>query len=162
MFKIDYEDIKEFGDLEPGEYEVVVHTAIENVTNNGAIFMDIQLVVRNDIQQKFKNFRIFHKVFQSKADGQYHMGFINAMAKAFQIPDGKQLNSVDALLNEFKGKAAKVRIDNREYNGKKYAEVKQWYVSSFPQVNHQWKGADSPNTPGVQDFHPISNDDVPF
>lgn len=157
MFKVNYDDVKEFKDLEPGEYEVVVHTAIENVTNNGAVFMDIQLVIRNDIQQEFKNFRIFHKVFQSKSDGQYHPGFINAMAKAFQIPDGKQFNSVDDLLNEFKGKPAKVRVENREYNGKTYTDVKQWYITSFPQINHQFKENEK-----VQDFHQVSNSDIPF
>ncbi|OLS02246.1 DUF669 domain-containing protein [Tissierella creatinophila] len=159
MFKVNYDEVKEFGDIEPGEYEVLVHTAIENVTNNGAIFMDIQLVIRNDIQQKFKNFRIFHKVFQSKATGEYHSGFVNAMAKAFQIPDGQQFNSVNDLLNNFKGKTAKIRVENREYNGKNYADVKQWYVSSFPQVNHQWKTEDSPS---IADFNPVSNDDIPF
>lgn len=162
MFKVDYDDVKEFGDIEPGEYETVVHTAVENATPGGAIYMDIQLVIRNDIQQKFKNFRIFHKVFQSKANGQYHPGFINAMAKAFQVPDGKQFNSVNDLLSEFQGKTAKVRVENREYNGKNYAEVKQWHPTSFPQVNHQWRANNDSKETEIEGFKPTSNDDIPF
>lgn len=162
MFKINHDEAIEFRDIEPGEYEVIVHTAVENVTPGGAVFLDIQLVVRNDIQQDFKNYRIFHKVFQSKSNGQYHPGFINAMAKAFQIPDGKQYNSVEHLLNDFVRKAAKVRVENREYKGKNYAEVKQWYPTSFPQVNHQWKTEDNNKGQDIEGFYPTSNDDIPF
>lgn len=157
MFKVNYDEVVEFKDIEPGEYEVIVVQSIENVTPNGAQHMDIQLVIRNDIEQKFKNQRLFHKVFQSKADQTYHPGFVNQMAKAFQIPDGKQFNSVEDILNEFKGKPAKVRVENREYNGKTYTDVKQWYITSFPQINHQFKENEK-----VQDFHQVSNSDIPF
>lgn len=158
MFKIDYNETSEFELIEKGEYEVIVGQAIENSTPGGAMHLDIQLVVRNDIQQKFQNQRIFHKVFQKKDTGEYPMGFINIMAKALQIPDGKQYKNIDELLKDFKFKTARVQVGHREYNNKTYAEVNKWYPTSFPQTNHKWKEE------GVQieGSHPISNDDIPF
>lgn len=158
MFKIDYDNTNEFELIEKGEYEVVVAQAVENSTPNGAMYLDIQLVVRNDIQQRFQNQRIFHRVFQKKETGEYPMGFINTMAKAFQIPDGKQYSTIDELLNDFKGKAARVEVGHREWNDNKYAEVKKWNITSFPQINHQWNVGDGPMT----GFQVTNDENIPF
>src|SRR5699024_2209969 len=106
---------------------------------------------------KFQNQRIFHKVFQKKETGEYPMGFINVMAKALQIPDGKQYSNVDELLDDFKRKTAKVEVGHREWNDNTYAEVKKWYVTNFPQLNHQWDKEDLNSQ-----LHPVDNKDVPF
>lgn len=157
MFKINYDEANEFEEVQPGDYEVIVAQAVENVTPNGAVHMDIQLAIRNDIKQKFQNQRIFHKVFQKKETGEYPMGFINVMAKALQLPDGKSYAGVEDLLDDFKGKVAKVRVGHREYKDKKYAEVKSWYPTSFPQVNH-----DNGTNKLDEDFTEVKNEDVPF
>lgn len=159
MFKIDYNETNEYELIEEGEYEVVVGQAVENATPSGAMYLDIQLVVRNDIQQKFQNQRIFHKVFQKKDTGEYNMGFINVMAKAFQIPDGKQYNTLFDLLDDFKGRAARIEVAHREYNEKKYPNVNKWYLTSFSQINHKWKD-EGVKIEGFTET--TTNDDVPF
>ncbi len=171
MFKINHEEAMDFGEIKPGEYEIVVAKAFENANSNtGAEFMDIQLVVRNDLQQEEQGKWIFHKVYKSKETGQYHSGMINTLAKALNIPNGMQFNTAQDLLNHFLLKVAKVKVGTREYEGKTYTEVKNWEVSAFPQLNHQWKDGKMPvngvkqesGFTGIEGFDTIDDDNIPF
>ncbi|HAB9065700.1 TPA_asm: DUF669 domain-containing protein, partial [Listeria monocytogenes] len=54
MFKVDHNDVFTNG-VENGTYEVVLYNANEDATKNGAEFINIDLIIRNDVNQKFQN-----------------------------------------------------------------------------------------------------------
>lgn len=160
MFKVDYDEVKEFGGVvAEGEYEVVVNKAIENVAQTGTQFMDIQLIIRNDIDQKHKNQYIFAKVYQSKETQKYHSGMVNGVCKALGVPNGTNFKSVDEMMDFFNGKAARVTIKHEEYKGDKQARVQFWNPSKFTECNHEFKKVDKQE---IEDFTEVSSDDVPF
>ncbi|MBS4538193.1 DUF669 domain-containing protein [Clostridium sp. D2Q-11] len=157
-FEVDHDDVFEGGLIEEGTYEVVVHKAFEDAARSGTMFINLHLIVRNDIEQKFKNKYIFASIWQSKQTGEYHKGMLNAVAKALQVPNGKKFNSLEELLNEFKGRTARVTVKHEEYNGNTNARVKSWEVSRFKDCNHTFKTNDNE----IQGFTPVDDDDIPF
>ncbi|EAG9849069.1 DUF669 domain-containing protein, partial [Listeria monocytogenes] len=64
MFKVDHKDVFTNG-VENGTYEVVLYNANEDATKNGAEFINIDLIIRNDVNQKFQNAHIFHRVWKA-------------------------------------------------------------------------------------------------
>jgi Protein of unknown function (DUF669) len=82
-FKIDYnEAISGFQLIKDGEYEVVINRCFENSTPGGSMFIDFDLVIRNDFNQEYQNKHVFHKIWQTKATGEYNSRSLNTIAKA--------------------------------------------------------------------------------
>ncbi|MCR2045513.1 DUF669 domain-containing protein [Anaerosalibacter massiliensis] len=159
-FQVNHDEAVDFGLIEEGEYEVIVAKAFEDAAKSGTMFINLHLVVRNDVDQKYQNKYIFASIWQSKETNQYHAGMLNTVAKALRIENGKRYNSLEELLNDFRGKTARVTVKHEEYNGKTNARVKGWEPSKFETCNHQFKNKDNAiNIPG---FHPVDDDDCPF
>lgn len=161
-FKVDYNEAQEFGNVADGDYEVVVARVNEDATKGGAEFINFDLVIRNDISQPFANSHVFHKIWKAKETGKYNRGSVMNLAKMFQLPDGKEYPSFEDFLNDFHLKTAKIRVKNEtsEYNGKTYENlnVKKFGLTSFPSLQHQFKGSVAPTRPSID----ISDDDLPF
>ena len=121
-FKVDYNEAQEFGNVADGDYEVVIFNVTEEATKSGAENINFDMVIRNDIDQKYKNSHLFHKVWKAKETGKYNRGAVMALAKNFGLPDGKNYDSFDKFLEDFALRTAKVRVKNEqsEYNGKTY------------------------------------------
>ena len=66
MFTINHDEAMDMGMVEEGTYEVIVAKAFEDATPNGAIFINLHLQIRNDIEQKNKNKYIFGSIWQNK------------------------------------------------------------------------------------------------
>ncbi len=125
MFTIDYSKAQEFATITDGTYEVVVKSAKPDASKGGTDFMNIQLKIRDDFEQKFKNNLIFHKIWVSKETQQYNSVQVNALAKAAQLPDGAEYAGVEEFLNVLVGKHLKVTVKNEtsEYNGNTYENL---------------------------------------
>lgn len=165
-FQLDQTDVFE-GGIKDGKYEIVVNRANEDATQGGTEYAELDLIIRNDLEQQHKNQHIFHKVWKAKATGKYNMRMFNTMGKACQLQNGKQYNSMDELLQDFVGKAAVVTVKNEEseYNGQTYQNlnVKQWEQTKFPNVQHQYKQGESNNTAQTSGGPIEVNDsDLPF
>lgn len=157
-FGVNYDEAFEgSGLMAEGTYEVLVVKAAEDVTKNGTEHINMHLVVRNDIDQKYKNKYVFHSMFKGKQTGQYHSGILNTIAKALQIQNGKKFDSLDALLKDFVGKTAKITIKHEEYNGNTNERVKAWEPSKFTTCNHQFKDKVDNGFIAVND-----TEDIPF
>lgn len=145
-FNLDFEDTFEGGNIEDGHYEVVIYRCNEDSTPSGAEYTEFDLIVRNDVDQKFKNAHIFHKVWKRKDDNKYNMKQFNTIGKACQLENGKTYNSFDDLLKDFFLKTAQVYVKNEtnEYNGKTYTNtnVKFWNKTKTNGLNHQFKSQD--------------------
>lgn len=158
-FQVNHDDAMDTSLIEEGEYEVVVAKAFEDATRTGTMFINLHLVVRNDIEQKNKNKYIFASIWQSKETNEYHAGMINTVAKALRIENGKRYNSLEELLNDFRGKTARVTVKHEEYNGNTNARVKAWEPSRYDTCNHQFKNGGTTDIPG---FTEVDNKDIPF
>lgn len=125
VFEIDYSQAQEFAKVTDGTYEVLIDKAVQNASQGGTDFLDIQFKIREDYNQQFKNNRIFHKIWINKETRKYPVGQVMNLAKQAGIPDGTKFNSLDDYLNMLVGKALKVTVKNgtSEYNGKTYENL---------------------------------------
>ena len=172
QFNLDFENVFEgFQKIDDGVYEVVIDHASEDATKTGAEFTNFQMTIRNDLDQPFKNQKIWERVFKAKATGTYNMMMFNTIGKAAGLQSGKTYNSFEELLEDFRGKPLQVFVQNEtsEYNGKTYEHlnVKQWNKTKFPQVQHQFKQSNDSN--GNNNAGPfngnqpnINDSDLPF
>jgi len=156
-FGVNYDEAFEgTGLMKEGDYEILVVKAKQDQTKSGTDCINMQLVVRNDIDQQYKNKCVFNNLYKGKESGQYHSGMLNTMAKALKIENGKKYDSLDDLLADFIGKTANVTIKHEEYNGNKNERVKAWSQSKFTACNHTFKDA-------VTGITPIDDDgEIPF
>jgi len=159
-FSLDFNDVFE-GSVEDGNYEVVVNRCSEDATPGGAEYIEFDLIIRNDVQQKHQNQHIFHKVWKSKDTGKYNMRMFNTIGKACQLQNGKSYGSLEELMKDFEFKTAIVNVKNEEseYNGKTYnnLNVKFWEKSKIDgPLNHQFKDKGNASAPAA------SKDDLPF
>lgn len=163
-FQLDQNDVLEgFQKVEDGLYEAIIDHAREDATPSGAEYTNFQLTIRNDLDQPHKNQKVWERVFKAKATGKYNMKMFNTIGKAAQLENGKTYNDFDELLEDYAGKPVQIFVKNEtsEYNGKTYenTNVKQWKQTSFPDVQHQFKGESSSGNNDVAD---IKNEDLPF
>lgn len=174
-FKVDYNEATEIGfdKVADGTYEVVVNFAKEDVTPSGAEHIQFDLIIRNDVDQKFKNSHVFYRVWRSKETGKYHRGMIQGLAKAFGLQDGKDYASFEDFLQDFSFKMAKVTVKNEkstytDRNGEqKESEnlnVKKIAPTAFPNLQHTFKESASKNDDpfGGGQSVDIQDDDLPF
>jgi hypothetical protein len=175
-FAIDYSNTASGSLLPPGTYEAVIKHAFENITKSGVQYIDVPLIVRNDIEQPHKNKYIFHKIWQKKepneADircGGYIAAFINSLSKAAGIPNGKAYKSLAELCGDLEGKPVRVTIKHDMYNEQPQVKVDAVEVSKIPDCKHVFKSADTMGAnlpPGApSDFYvdeELSDDDLPF
>lgn len=147
-FTLNMEDTFD-GGIQDGTYETVVTKFEENATQGGTEFADVRLTVRNDIDQKYKNNIIFHRIWKAKATQKYDMRFFNTIGAAAQLQQGKQYKSIEELFQDFLGKPVRVTVKNEksEYNGKEYENlnVKRWEKTKFQEVAHKFKSEDGVN-----------------
>lgn len=188
-FSTNYEGIGEGGLLPEGEYECVVRSAAETTTKNGIPCFDVRFVIRNDIDQKFRNKFIFHTIWKKKdpspADSQmggFSFKQIMALAKAAGVPSGKEYNSLNEMGGDMIGKPVLVTVEHNTYNGNTTERVKFVNETQNKDCKHVFKDS-TPVTPTAyakpqeqsfasaptsavnldpDDFEIIGEEDVPF
>lgn len=166
-FSLDFNEVFEgFEKIEDGTYEVIIEQVGEDATPSGAEFTNFQMVIRNDLDQPFKNQKIWHRNWKAKATNKYNMMMFNTIGKAAQLENGKTYNSFEELLNDYEGKPVQVFVQNEtsEYNGKTYENlnVKSWKPTAFPNVQHQFKGKASNSNANQAPEVTISDDELPW
>ena len=164
-FKVNHEEAFEGNDLIPeGNYEIVVREAKEKETESGRKHISLQLAVRNDVPQKYKNKVVFDTVWTKKDDNEtYNMSNLQTIAKALDIPNGKSYGSLQELLNDWENKGAKVSVKHETYNEKTNARVKAWNKTDAPGINHAWKEKAATSTGSdFMEMQPIDDGDIPF
>lgn len=150
MFSTNYDNIGNGSELLPeGRYEVVIKTAQLNATKNDTPYIDVRMVVRNDVEQKYQNKYIFHSIWKKRepspqdlnVDG-YSFKQLMSLAKAAKLPSGKNYGSIEELCADFVGKCVVAEIEHQEDNsGKMRERVKFCYESAFPNCKHVFKEA---------------------
>ena len=178
LFKADYSNLnnrsKDFEPLPTGEYEMIIKKAGENATPNGAETFQIDLVVRNDIQENkgYQNRHIFNDNWKRKNDpnaGQYPVDDFQYILMATEVPEGTEMNSMEDFAQAITGKPVRVYVKKEysDYREEDVNEVAPWNYgkSHYPIVNHTWKDgspASSPADDDDDDTITINEDDIPF
>lgn len=154
MFQINHEDSYSGSKLMPeGEYEVIIKSANEDATKAGTVYINMPLIVRNDVDQPYKNKYIFYSIWKNKQTGEYNSKAFNTIAKAIGLENGRKFSSLEELLRAFEGRTALITLKHEEYNGKKSERVAFWNPSKTGTCAHQFKD----KTP-QEEMH----DDLPF
>ena len=146
-FSTNYENVNdEYGILAEGDYEVIIRNIEERTTKKGSTGLNLSLVVRNDIEQKFKDRYIFYTLWKKKeptdADKQvqgYIFNQIMRLAKSAKLPNGKAYESVMDLCKDLMHRPIKVTLEHREWNGQQQENVKYVNASEYPDCKHVFK-----------------------
>lgn len=177
-FSLDYSKTDNI--IPEGKYECIIENIYENITPGGTVYIDIPLIVRNDIEQKYKNAHIWHAIWKKKepnqadeACGGYSSYQINALSKAAGLPAGKQYAGLAEWMEDLKGKLLIATIKHEEYKGKQQAKVYSIANTLHPDCKHVFKKnldapppkAAAPAVNNNDDFSELEvgdDDDLPF
>lgn len=181
-FKSDTSKKQEGNSLKPeGNYEVIIDSWQRRVTPNGAMSIGFTYVIRNDVEQGYKNGLIFHDVWKKKeptpddleAEG-YNYNQLMAIADAAGLPANADYESFDEFFNALVGNPVKVNLYHDTYNNKTYEKISKHLHTGFPNVAHKPKekpGAAGYAAPSAAQFAAASaapsapnegDDDYPF
>jgi hypothetical protein len=144
VFKVDHtQATTEFETITPGEYEVTVINFELKKANSGNNVVVVDYEIRSDVDQKCKGQKI---LFDNFTVSDKSMWRFQQASKAAQFPDGVEFASYKAWAEALLNKNLRLVVAEREYNGKKYPQVKGFKVSEV-------------NAPAEID---INDNDVPF
>ena len=147
-FSTNYDDVNDYGLIPEGEYEVVIRNIEERTTKNGATGLNLSLIIRNDVEQKYKDRYLFCTYWKRKqpteADMQvqgYSFAQIMRLAKSAKLPSGKAYENIQALCEDLMKRPLKVTVKHEmnDYDGKLRENIKYVNESNFPDCKHVFK-----------------------
>lgn len=148
MIETDYKNLND--DLIPeGKYEVVIKSAGFGATPWGTEYIDLPLVVRNDVEQSYQNKYIFYKLWKKNEPDERDKECNNFSAKqifklcqAVGIPENKKFENLEEIFAELSHKPIFVGIKHDVYNDKKQAKISFTTATKFPECKHEFKKDD--------------------
>lgn len=148
-FQTNYDDIQDdYGLIDEGEYEAVIRNIEERTTKNGATGLNLSLVIRNDVEQKYKDRYLFCTYWKRKeptqADMQvqgYSFKQIMRLAKSARLPGGKAYENVQELCADLMKRPLRVTVEHElnSYDNKMRENIKYVNESKFPDCKHVFK-----------------------
>ncbi|GKT04398.1 DUF669 domain-containing protein [Furfurilactobacillus entadae] len=184
---MDYDNLPVGGDydaLPAGDYEMVINKVQEQATKSGAESLQLDLVVRNDLDKapdlsetnaKYHNRHVFIDNWKRKVTQAYDEDHLDLVMKAAGFPNHKAYDFPDDFISFLYHKAVRVHLSNEDntYNGKttKVNRAAPWNFAEteFPEMQHKWKeeAGNSQATPDPFAANndksiDISDDDLPF
>lgn len=152
--------------LPEGTYEAVCTQCVESATKGGTLYLQLRLLVRDDIKQPSAGAVHFEAVFKKKqpdtadqAVGGYSAKRIMQISEAFGIPSGTRFDSLEDWCSCLLGRHAKMVIAHDTYNGEKNARVKWFNASSLQPYR---KAEEELPTKEELPFEEVELDDLPF
>lgn len=172
FIKSDYSKNEEsnFEPLPAAEYEMIIQSAQERATKNGAESLQLKLVVRNDLdgsnenQKKYHNRVVFMDNWKRKATNQYDMQGFQYILDACKIPEGTDIPTVQAFMDMISGKPVNVYVQKseNEYNGNttEINQIAPWNIkeTKFPNVQHKFKDPNPVDSKAPE----VTDQDLPF
>lgn len=144
-----------------GEYEVIIEK-VELQANkdntNKCIFL--QYRIREDVDQEYKRFVIFERIWQNRETHQFNLDRLNRLlSSATKLADGKVFNTLNEVLEELKDSKLRVvvKIEHDDYRDEDRNFV-YFYKSSKVQATQLSSTTSSSTTSSVE----ITENDLPF
>lgn len=109
--------------IDDGIYEVSISHAELKTSKKGNPYIDIVLVIRNDVEQAFKNARIYHKIFSVGDTKKFNQKILLNYAQALKFD--KAVHSIEEYVAELAGRnfIVQTKQKQREYQGEKKTEI---------------------------------------
>lgn len=165
-YKVNYSDTQDDNLLPEGDYEIFVKRAEFAPNTNGKDRIHMEMQIRSDVQQQYKNRRIFADLwFTSEAAAQISMRQMNAISKACAVPDNKDYSDLNEWCGEIIGKFMKVHVRIRKQDGyDPQNQVSAYRPSAQNYPAGEIDGYNELERPMASRpaFKPVSNDDLPF
>ncbi|MBQ1777864.1 MAG: DUF669 domain-containing protein [Acutalibacteraceae bacterium] len=171
MFETNYSNIGGGETLPEGKYECVIQKAFVNAKGR-TLFFQVTLIVRNDVPQAYQNRRIFHAIWQKKAENQtaddkktdgYSFKQLMNLCESAGLPGGKSYRDLNELGSDLVGRAVQVDIVHDEWNGKISEKVKWCYRTNYPDCRHVLPQEAAPaQADGGTAAVVTADDDLPF
>lgn len=131
---------------EEGRYETIIKSIEERVTPNGAQCLNFVLVIRNDVEQKYKNGYVWHSIWKKKEPNEddkgvngYNYGQLMAIAKAVKLPQDKEYPGLLEFCNDLVNKPVLITIKHDTYNGKTKEKVVEIVETQHSDCRHVYK-----------------------
>lgn len=163
-FKRDKSKKFDFSLIPAGDYEVMTKAVDYNTTAGGTLYIDIPMVIRNDVEQDCKNRHIWHAIWKKKdpteddlaCEGFSYAG-INQMLNAVNAPEDAEYAKIEDCFADMSYKPVRITVKYKEKDGKTNRNI---YVSAtnYPDVKHEWSKKDAPPDPSLLD----DDGDLPF
>lgn len=153
-----------YGVITPGKYEVFVTEGTYREEAGKTPNINLQLVVRSDIEQEYKGRKVFHTFWISnKSENAFEtcMNMMQSFIDKIGAPDGVNFETPDQWIEFTLGKPITAQIDVEEYKGKERNIIKSFYVSDQQGQAVQQEEKQESNTPDPRTMD-ISDDDLPF
>ena len=153
-FGTNYSESNSYDTVPCGEYECIISNAGIRQNPNGKWKCAFTLTVRNDVQQGSQNRTLFLDIWKKlepskndlAVDG-FNFNALMILAKAAQIPDGMNFESLEDFLKILVGRCIRVTVSHRESGGNVYAQIDRFKgvtESRFPECRHAAKTPQSP------------------
>lgn len=169
---LDYNDVQQGDRLIPeGDYEVIIKSAYEDTTKGGTQYIHIPLIVRNDIEQPYKNAYIWYSIWRAKnptdrdkAFGGYLSSQLLRLCQAAGIPSDTRFEDLTALLDTLSGKLLRVKVKHDEYNNTVTAKVQYINETQTKECNHIFQFKDHAAAFAQSDGATVEveDEDLPF
>lgn len=145
---------QDYSALPQGNYEMVIKSAKETTTPNGSESLQLDLVVRNDLDQvpelketngKYHNRHVFMDNWKRHATNQYDMDGFQYILEGAQVPEGTAIDTVEDFIKWISGRPVRVFVKREKdayYNDGSYKnKVAPWNIdkTKFTQLNHVYK-----------------------
>lgn len=146
--------------LEEGDYEAVIENLERRTLATGKEKISIQLRIRQDVEQKYKNRVVYDDIWEDKENaGFFNKRKINRYLGTQNVQDKQEFDGINAIIDFLKGGNLVVHITkvfddyrNKEINNVSYVKKSQVVVQTLGETQ-----ATTPATSGV-----VSGEDLPF
>lgn len=162
MIKTNYSDLPEDNNsiIPEGDYEVVIKEVKEGTsTNKGTPYVQFELVIRNDINQQYKNKHLWYVVYDTPTTRERGIfpGNIYKVLKHAGIPDKSEFKDYQDVTRAIFGRPIIATVKHSEYNGQTQEKVNFIGPTKFPQCHHQWQAPNQGNNQGSSSSYGQSN-----
>ncbi|WP_430534450.1 DUF669 domain-containing protein [Listeria rocourtiae] len=149
--------------VEAGTYEVFINNMSEEALPSGKEFISVDILIRNDVNQQFKDSQFKERLWMKKDGTGYVLALLGSIKKAFGNEGEFNYSSFAEMREDFLRKPFQVKIDwvttKNESTGKEYTNLNFLQVNSttLPALNHQFTAKQQAGQPIV-----INENDTPF
>lgn len=122
-----------------GDYECTIGKVYIDVAKSGKEYISVPLTIRGDVEQPYKNGKIYHAIWKRKEPSSldmemegYSFSQLMQLCEACGIPSGTNFESLEDILNKISWKAVVCRLKHDEWNGQKQEKVHYFKKTAKP------------------------------
>ncbi len=153
----------EFSLIDDGDYEVVIEKVEPKQSQKGNKYLNITFKIRNDVEQNFKNRKLFYRINEKEGDNCYDFNRVNKIIITQKNTANykKYFIDIDEVLQYLVGLHLILTVETSfdEYSQKERNNVKDWSFSpSIWDMQEHPAKIEKTNTEQLE----LPDDELPF